>query len=170
MKNKINVYLTMEDKRWEKVLPDVSALVQKTADVATKRVWNDVWFLDENKTFSVNLCLSNDEAVHKLNREFRGVDKPTNVLSFANYEDDSFEDMLEADDVELGDVIVALKTLEREAEEQGVSLKAHFMHLWLHGLLHILGYDHMDESDAEVMEGLEIEILATLGIENPYQE
>ena len=170
MKNKINVYLTMEDKRWEKVLPDASALVQQTADVATKRVWNDVWFLDENKTFSVNLCLSNDEAVHKLNREFRGVDKPTNVLSFANYEDDSFEDMLEADAVELGDVIVALKTLEREAEEQGVSLKAHFMHLWLHGLLHILGYDHMEESDAEVMEGLEIEILAALGIENPYQE
>lgn len=170
MKNKISVYLTMEDKRWEKVLPDVSALVQKTADVAAKRVWSDVWFLDENKTFSVNLCLSNDEAVHKLNREFRGVDKPTNVLSFANYEDDSFEDMLEADDVELGDVIVALETLEREAEEQGVSLKAHFMHLWLHGLLHILGYDHIDESDAEVMEGLEIEILATLGIENPYQE
>ena len=170
MKNKINVYLTMEDKRWEKVLPDASALVQQTADVAAQRVWSDVWFLDENKTFSVNLCLSNDEAVHKLNREFRGVDKPTNVLSFANYEDDSFEDMLEADDVELGDVIVALKTLEREAEEQGVSLKAHFMHLWLHGLLHILGYDHMDESDAEVMEGLEIEILATLGIENPYQE
>ncbi len=170
MKNKINVYLTMEDKRWEKVLPDASALVQQTADVATKRVWNDVWFLDENKTFSVNLCLSNDEAVHKLNREFRGVDKPTNVLSFANYEDDSFEDMLEADAVELGDVIVALETLEREAEEQAVSLKAHFMHLWLHGLLHILGYDHMEESDAEVMEGLEIEILATLGIENPYQE
>ena len=170
MKNKINVYLTTEDKLWEKVLPDVSALVQQTADVATKRVWNDVWFLDENKTFSVNLCLSNDEAVHKLNREFRGVDKPTNVLSFANYEDDAFEDMLEADAVELGDVIVALETLEREAEEQGVSLKAHFMHLWLHGLLHILGYDHMDESDAEVMEGLEIEILATLGIENPYQE
>lgn len=170
MKNKINVYLTMEDKRWEKVLPDASALVQQTADVATKRVWNDVWFLDENKTFSVNLCLSNDEAVHKLNREFRGVDKPTNVLSFANYEDDSFEDMLEADAVELGDVIVALETLEREAEEQAVSLKAHFMHLWLHGLLHILGYDHMEESDAEVMEGLEIEILAALGIENPYQE
>ena len=170
MKNKINVFLTTEDKRWEKVLPDVSALVQQTADVATKRVWNDVWFLDENKTFSVNLCLSNDEAVHKLNREFRGVDKPTNVLSFANYEDDSFEDMLEADAVELGDVIVALETLEREAEEQVVSLKAHFMHLWLHGLLHILGYDHMEESDAEVMEGLEIEILAALGIENPYQE
>ena len=170
MKNKINVYLTTEDKLWEKVLPDVSALVQKTADVATKRVWNDVWFLDENKTFSVNLCLSNDAAVHKLNREFRGVDKPTNVLSFANYEDESFEDMLETEVVELGDVIVALETLEREAEEQGVSLKAHFMHLWLHGLLHILGYDHMDESDAEVMEGLEIEILAALGIENPYQE
>ena len=170
MKNKINVYLTTEDKRWETVLPDVSALVQQTADVAVKRVWSDVWFLDETKTFSVNLCLSNDAAVHKLNREFRGVDKPTNVLSFANYEDDAFEDMFEADAVELGDVIVALETLEREAEEQGVSLKAHFMHLWLHGLLHILGYDHIDESDAEVMERLEIEILATLGIENPYQE
>lgn len=170
MKNKISVYLTTEDKRWEKVLPDVLELVQQTADVATKRVWNDVWFLDENKTFSVNLCLSNDEAVHKLNREFRGVDKSTNVLSFANYDDEAFQDMLETEVVELGDVIVALETLEREVEEQGVSLKAHFMHLWLHGLLHILGYDHMEEPDAEVMEGLEIEILATLGIENPYQE
>ena len=131
----------------------------------------EIDFLVQPRLFSVNLCLSNDEAVHKLNFEFRGIDKPTNVLSFANIDDPDFEEVLECEDlVELGDVIVAFETMQREAREQGISLHDHFCHLWAHGLLHILGYDHIEPEDAAEMEQRETEVLAGLGIDNPYRE
>lgn len=170
MMKKINFFLTKDDKRWHEFLPNVRGLIQKTLCAVCDRVWNDVWFLQEGKRFSINLCLSNDAKVHALNREFRGIDKPTNVLSFANYEAETFEDELETDAVELGDVIIALETLQREAQEQKISLEAHFMHLWTHGILHLLGYDHIEQADAEIMEAREVQILADLGVENPYQE
>lgn len=150
------------------MLPNIRDLAQKTADVACKHVRESVWFLQEGKHFSINLCLSNDAEVHTLNREFRGMDKPTNVLSFANYDDEAFEEMLNENVVELGDVILALETLECEAKEQKISLEAHFTHLWLHGILHLLGYDHINQADAKEMETLEVRILADLGVDDPY--
>lgn len=97
-----------------------------------------------------------------LNREWRNMDKPTNVLSFPQIE--PFGPVLGI----LGDITLARETLEREAAEQGVSFTDHFTHLVVHGFLHILGYDHIEEQDALVMEGLETQILATLGIADPY--
>jgi len=97
-----------------------------------------------------------------LNREWRNMDKPTNVLSFPQIE--PFGLVLGI----LGDITLARETLEREAAEQGVSFTDHFTHLVVHGFLHILGYDHIEEQDALVMEGLETQILATLGIADPY--
>ena len=117
------------------------------------------------------MCLSDDENVHKLNLEFRNQDKPTNVLSFASIDSEDFDDMLEFEQtIELGDIIIAYETMEREAKEQEVSFKNHFCHLWTHGILHILGYDHIKDNDREEMEALEIAILDKLGIENPYKE
>ena len=97
-----------------------------------------------------------------LNREWRNMDKPTNVLSFPQIE--PFGPVLGI----LGDITLARETLEREAAEQGVSFTDHFTHLVVHGFLHILGYDHIEEQDALVMEGLETQILAALGIADPY--
>lgn len=167
----IKVFTDIEDERWTAAVENITAVVEQVKDAVFKRVEGEVDFLALPKTFGVNLCLSNDAAVHKLNLEFRHMDKPTNVLSFANLDDTDFDDVLTREDfVELGDVIVAFETMEREAREQGVSLHDHFCHLWAHGLLHILGYDHITPEDAAEMETREVDVLAEMGIDNPYRE
>ena len=110
----------------------------------------------------LSVVLMDDAEQQVLNKQWRQIDKPTNVLSFPQIE--PFSPVLGL----LGDITLARETLEREAVEQGVSFVDHFTHLVVHGFLHILGYDHIEEQDALVMEGLETQILATLGIADPY--
>ncbi len=112
----------------------------------------------------LSMVLTDDAEQQLLNRDWRGIDKPTNVLSFPQIEPFAPLDGL------LGDIILARETLEREAAEQGVSFEDHFTHLVVHGFLHILGYDHMDDDEALVMERLETQILASLGIADPYAQ
>lgn len=102
-----------------------------------------------------------------MNKNYRKKDKPTNVLSFATLENDPF--IHPEAFFHIGDVVLALETLKKEAEEQSKRLEDHFMHLLIHGILHLLGYDHIKKEDAKVMENLEIQILNTFGIENPYK-
>ena len=169
--NNFEIVLNVDDSRWQAVIPDITAVVDDVKKAVLQEILSEIDFLALDKNFVVNLCLSDDESVHKLNYEFRGFDKPTNVLSFANIDGDDFDDILELEDVvELGDIIIALETMEREAVEQQTSLKNHLCHLWAHGLLHILGYDHIEDDDRIEMEKLEISILNKLGIDNPYQE
>ena len=101
-----------------------------------------------------------------LNRDFRGKDKPTNVLSFP------FEvpDFLIDEEPTLGDIIIAMPVIEAEAVEQKKSVEHHLAHMTIHGTLHLLGFDHIIDEEAEEMEALEIEILEKLGIANPYEE
>lgn len=103
------------------------------------------------------IVLTDDATIAPLNKSYRGKAKPTNVLSFPAEEEGM-----------LGDVLLAYETIAREAEEQNKTLRAHAMHLIVHGVLHLLGYDHEHERDAERMESQEIAILNRLGIENPY--
>ncbi len=114
---------------------------------------------------AVTLLFSDDEEIRVLNREWRGQDKPTNVLSFPAATDMA---MPEGEPVPLGDIILAYEPVAREAAEQGKSLADHTVHLIVHGILHLLGYDHEDEAEAEDMEARERVILATLGIADPY--
>lgn len=116
--------------------------------------------------------LTDDAEVHALNRDFRGKDKPTNVLSFPQVQDDLLEGLANSDDGEilLGDIVLARETCAREAEEKGVSLEDHATHLIVHGTLHLVGYDHMDDVSAAAMEALEVKALASLGIANPYAD
>ena len=104
-----------------------------------------------------------DEAEsHELNLTYRGKDKPTNVLSFPFEAPEGIELPL------LGDLIICRQVMEREAEEQQKPLEAHWAHLAIHGTLHLLGYDHLTDEEAEEMEGLETEIMQALGFEDPY--
>lgn len=169
--NNVKIYLSVEDERWTAAIADIAAVVERVKSAVLNRVGGEVDFLAPDKQFALNLCLSNDETVHRLNKEFRGMDKATNVLSFANVDDDAFDEMLASGgEVELGDVIVAFETMQREAEETDVSFYEHFCHLWTHGMLHILGYDHIEPEERAEMEQREIDILATLKIANPYRE
>lgn len=120
--------------------------------------------LEEEGPIEVSLALANDEVVQNLNRDFRGQDKPTNVLSFEG--DDGFD--LPGEPRILGDVVLALETCQREAHEQQKSFQDHLTHLVVHGVLHLLGYDHIDDEDAQEMETLETDILARLNIADPY--
>jgi probable rRNA maturation factor len=104
-----------------------------------------------------------------LNRDYRAKDYATNVLTFAYSADgESHGSGAEDDGVTRADIILCTDVLEREAKEQGKTLEAHTAHLVVHGVLHAQGYDHDDDAEAAEMEALEIEILARLGMENPY--
>ena len=112
----------------------------------------------------LSIVLTGDDEQRVLNRDWRGIDKSTNVLSFPQIEPFGPVSGL------IGDIILARETLVREAGEQGVSFEDHFTHLVVHGFLHLLGYDHMDEDEALAMEGLETQILASLGVADPYSD
>jgi len=116
----------------------------------------------------VSVVLSDNDRVHELNRDYRGIDKATNVLSFTALEDES-EDHHPADaPVLLGDIIIALETVEGEAKLEGKTLDAHLAHMVVHGILHLMGYDHETDGDADEMEALEAQALAHLGVADPY--
>ncbi|MBT4220585.1 MAG: rRNA maturation RNase YbeY [Rhodospirillaceae bacterium] len=116
----------------------------------------------------ISLAFADDETVRGLNRDYRDMDKATNVLSFPLMDGDQPADGL-AGPVMLGDVILAFGTVRTEAAAQQKSLAAHTSHLVVHGVLHLLGHDHDDDDQAEVMEALERKILASLAIDDPYQ-
>lgn len=114
----------------------------------------------------ISVVLADDALVQSLNRQYRGQDKPTNVLSFAAL--DGEEDLPPDGPLLLGDVVLAFETTSREAEAEAKTLGDHLSHLLVHGVLHLLGYDHLEEADADEMEEQERVILANLGIADPY--
>ncbi len=127
--------------------------------------------LDVGRPLGAVLVLSNAEQVRQLNAEFRKKDKPTNVLSFANIDAGDFIQTMQSDEViGLGDIIMAWEVLVDEAKQLKISTEHHFIHLLVHGLLHLLGFDHQNDEEAEIMEGIEIAVLKEMNIDNPYKE
>ena len=118
---------------------------------------------DPPLSYEVSILLTDDRTVQTLNRDWRGQDKPTNVLSFPA----DMPDLPGAPRM-IGDIALARETLTREAGEQDKSLEHHLQHLVVHGVLHLFGYDHLDDAEAEEMESFETEILAALGVPDPY--
>ena len=119
----------------------------------------------------VSIRLTDDAEVHTLNRQYRGKDKPTNVLSFPMVQADLIEGLANADDGEvlLGDIVLAFETTAREALVKGWNLQDYASHLIVHGLLHLLGYDHeLGETQANAMEALESAACHALGLPEPY--
>lgn len=118
----------------------------------------------------ISVKFSDDTEVQALNASYRGKDKPTNVLSFPMVQPDLVDVLDIGDDGEalLGDIILAAGVCHREAEEKGIAMARHATHLIVHGTLHLLGYDHIDDAEADAMEAIERVALETLGIADPY--
>lgn len=146
------VEIIEDDGEW----PDVAAL----ATLIDRAALAAVDAADGPVPGHVSVALSSDAVVTDLNGRFRGKPKPTNVLSFPAGPG--------SPGGQIGDIILGFETVKREAVEQDISLDHHVQHLVVHGVLHLLGYDHEAKADAERMEALEIEILSKLGIANPY--
>ena len=141
-------------KAWRGV-PGVRSLTRRAATASVDHAGAPLHPLAE---LSVLLC--DDARMREINRQWRGIDKPTNVLSFPQ--------ALPGGGNPLGDIAVAHETVAREASEEGKSFEDHYSHMIVHGFLHLLGFDHENDADAGEMEGRERQILARLGIADPY--
>ena len=142
----MKVLVDVHDKHWNRYKIDFNKIANAVVG-------------SNYKNSEVSVVLTNDKEIQKINSQYRNVNKPTNVLSFE----------LE-DDVLLGDIYISIDTVKKEAKVENISVEDHTAHMMVHGVLHLLGYDHIVDDDAEVMEAKEIKILKKLGIKNPYQD
>lgn len=141
----MQVYVNYNDKRWKKYNIDFSRIANVVGS--------------HNKDAEVSITLTNDREIHKLNKKYRGINRPTNVLSFEL-----------GDDLLLGDIYISLDTVKREANDANISVAEHTAHMVVHGMLHLHGYDHIKDSDAVIMESKEVSIMKKLGYKNPYRD
>lgn len=155
------VDLVFEDSRWE------AAGLAGTAEAAARAALTAAGLDPDRHEISLLAC--DDARIAALNAEFRGKPAPTNVLSWPAF-DGPLPDVADEQDERrfLGDLALAYETCAREAAEAGIPLPDHAAHLVVHGVLHLLGYDHEMEDEADAMEGFETKILASLGVPNPY--
>jgi probable rRNA maturation factor len=162
---RLSIAFAIEDPNWAKLVPDAARLLRRAARDALAQAREDGW-KGSRVGHEISFVLTDDKRMRALNRAYRGKDKPTNVLSFA---------ALDAECPKpgmpwlLGDVVLTSGVVAREAKAQRKTIQHHLSHLAVHGVLHLLGYDHEQERDAEAMEALEIAALAGMGIANPYE-
>ena len=151
---------------WTGALPDA----EKTADIALTATFGRS--APAGPPAEVSLVLADDAMVADLNRDYRDKEGPTNVLSFPMSDPMSSGGIAPADGADrpemLGDIVIAYGVTASEAEAQGIPLAHHLSHLCVHGMLHLLGYDHESDDEAEAMERLEADILGDLGVPDPY--
>lgn len=154
----IAIDLSIGCAAWKRALPMVASIARKAAIAALAQSGTKLGAVE------LSLVLADDATLRDLNARWRGKDAPTNVLAFA-----SGEPPAKGKPVLLGDVVLAYQTVAREAKEQKKRLADHLRHLVIHGVLHLLGYDHIKPMPAKRMEALETRILASLGVADPYR-
>lgn len=148
--SKHQIEIIISNKNWKKKIPEAEKICQESCVSALK-------YEKIKGAKEVSILLADDKKLQELNHDFRGKDKPTNVLSFPG------------DGEMLGDIAISLDTLLKEAKSQNKTPENHLSHLVVHATLHLLGHDHEDDEEAEEMEKKEITILLNMGIKNPYK-
>jgi probable rRNA maturation factor len=156
----LRLALEIEDARWNTALPNAGALIEKAVSLALADIEAN------GRVIEVGVRLVDDGTIQALNRDWRGRDKPTNVLSFplgdpGPVTDPDFPWLI-------GDIVMSYDTVTAEAIRDSKPLEHHVVHLAIHATLHLIGHDHEDEAEAEAMEAAEIRLLAGLGIADPY--
>lgn len=158
-------FLSIQQQRFQ-----LAFINDSSADVPSEKQFYQ-WIWHALKGFyrraDIALVLLDEEAARAYNRDYRQKDYATNVLSFAHHEGEfSFA---EQENVLQGDLIICPQVVEKEAKEQNKPLADHYAHLVIHGTLHLIGFDHLEDDEATEMEGLERDLLAQIGIANPYE-
>lgn len=153
--------ITQETDGW----PDCEDLIRTRVMAALAHCKTDT----QGRPAELSIVLSDNDEVQVLNRDYRDKDKPTNVLSFPALDSEAPGQItIDPGPIHLGDIVLAKGVVETEAQDQGISFDDHLSHLIIHGVLHLIGYDHIDDEEAEEMEALEISLLGDFGIANPY--
>lgn len=164
--SKVDILIDIDNKQW--------------LDWHTEDQWHNLLHEITSKVINnyglkckseISFLLTNDEEIQQLNKQYRKKDKPTNVLSFPCYTEEEISILSKRNDlpVMLGDIALALNTIIEESKAENKNFLNHFYHLVVHGMLHLLGYDHEDDTEAEHMQQKEISILKELSVNNPYQ-
>jgi probable rRNA maturation factor len=165
------IVLTVATADWREAIDHLEERCERIVAATLQRSTTTSWL----RRSEVSILLSHDDEIRELNHQYRGRDQSTNVLSFPNFDLDQGQALtseppgpMPPHQVLLGDVALSFQRLSEEAAEQKKPLLDHFAHLLVHGTLHLLGYDHQDDEQAEVMEGIEESVLASLGLVAPY--
>jgi probable rRNA maturation factor len=158
-KSKLNIHWQLDDKSWTTIKTKFKTLGKTAAQQTIDHIT-----IDRHPLIEISILLSNDDKLQELNKLYRGKNKPTNVLSFP-----SNTPPTKGRDVYLGDIAISFNTLYNEAREQNKTFQDHFIHMVVHSILHLLGYDHEKKAEAAIMESLEKKILSSLNIKNPYE-
>lgn len=167
MKLQINIEFNIDHQDWDKIL-------DQHKDEFYLLVTKVIGLHDNYKNLSqieLSVFLTDNKEIQNLNKEFRNKDRPTNILSFPEKEilpSRVLENKIEGDYMYLGDMALCYDIIVSEAKERGIPLRSHLLHLFLHGLLHLIGYNHTQDQEAEDMESTEVSILSQFGIKSPY--
>ena len=180
MANNVEVLISITCDAWTDALPNVEDICKTAASTAmdvkpTRDVEESLQsFLPrlpllEGTPREISVLLTDDKFMTGLNRDYRNKDQPTNVLSFSNFgKGIELPELPEEETLIYGDVVVAFETVQNEAESEGKTLEGQLCHMIIHGVLHLLGYDHIEDLEAEKMEAMEVQMLGSLGFDDPH--
>lgn len=169
----VTVHIDTVSPKWKRAFYAMQSRITCAAAAAFEGAKKPAAFA--RRRFEISITLTDDAEVKALNRDFRRIDKPTNVLSFPQIDLETFKksslDVFPKNmDIPLGDVVLGYQTILRETREQKKTIENHTVHLVVHGVLHLLGYDHIRPKDAKIMEKLECDILRAIGYPDPYKD
>ena len=166
----VKIEVVLDDKTWLNYIDKtkIRSIAKKTLTTVMSLFEVDVK-KNKNKTLELSIILTNNNIIRSYNKNYRNIDKPTNVLSFPIYEKEIIEELKNNNHLLIGDIVLSIDTIVEESKNQNKLFINHLTHLMVHSVLHLFGFDHIDTKEAENMETLEVSILKDFGIANPYE-